>query len=154
MIGNRRNRYPGYNTEKEQEERKMTEALLKELTLEEKIGMIHGDGLFQTKAVPRLGIPAVKFSDGPMGVRNEFQNEKWIPIGNSDDYVTYLPSNSAIAATWNRELAAKSGKVLGEEARGRGKDVILAPGINIKGSPLCGRNFEYRYSNPGGGTEP
>lgn len=126
----------------------MIEALLKELTLEEKIGMIHGDGLFRTKGVPRLGIPAVKFSDGPMGVRNEFENEKWIPLRLSDDYVSYLPSNSALASTWNRELAYKSGKVLGEEARGRGKDMILAPGINIKRSPLCGRNFEYMSEDP------
>lgn len=126
----------------------MIETLLKELTLDEKIGMIHGDGLFRTKAVPRLGIPAVKLSDGPMGVRNEFENEKWIPLGLSDDYVTYLPSNSALASTWNRELAYEAGKVLGEEMRGRGKDVVLAPGINIKRSPLCGRNFEYMSEDP------
>ena len=124
------------------------EKLLKELTLEEKIGMIHGDGLFRTKPVERLGIPAVKMSDGPMGVRQEFENDAWRAVGNSDDYVTYLPSNSAIASAWNREIAYEAGKVLGEEARGRGKDVILAPGINIKRSPLCGRNFEYMSEDP------
>lgn len=128
--------------------RKMIEKLLKELTLDEKIGMIHGDGLFRTKGVERLGIPALKFSDGPMGVRHEFENDEWKVIGNSDDYVTYLPSNSALASTWNRELAYKAGSVLGEEARGRGKDVILAPGINIKRSPLCGRSFEYMSEDP------
>lgn len=126
----------------------MIESILKELTLDEKIGMIHGDGLFRTKAVPRLGIPAIQFSDGPMGVRHEFENDKWNVIGNSDDYVSYLPSNSALASTWNRELAYKNGQVLGEETRGRGKDVILAPGINIKRSPLCGRNFEYMSEDP------
>jgi len=83
-----------------------------------------------------------------MGVRNDFQNDEWIAIGNSDDYVTYLPSTSAVAATWNRKLAYKTGQVLGTEARGRGKDVILAPGINIKRSPLCGRNFEYISEDP------
>ena len=124
------------------------EKLLKELTLDEKIGMIHGDGLFRTKAVERLGIPALKMSDGPMGVRQEFENDAWKAVGNSDDYVTYLPCNSAIASTWNRGLAYEAGKVLGEEARGRGKDVILAPGINIKRSPLCGRNFEYMSEDP------
>lgn len=62
--------------------------------------------------------------------------------------MTYLPCNSAVASTWNRELAYEAGKVLGEEARGRGKDVILAPGINIKRSPLCGRNFEYMSEDP------
>lgn len=126
----------------------MFEVILKELTLEEKIGMIHGNGLFCTKAVPRLGIPAIRFSDGPMGVRQEFENDKWNAIGNHDDQVSYLPSNSALAASWNRELAYKIGKVLGEETRGRGKDVILAPGINIKRSPLCGRNFEYMSEDP------
>lgn len=87
-------------------------------------------------------------SDGPMGVRQEFEGAQWKAIGHSDDYVTYLPCNSALAATWNRELALEMGKVLGEEARGRGKDVILAPGINIKRSPLCGRNFEYFSEDP------
>ena len=124
------------------------EELLGKLTLEEKIGMIHGDGLFQTKAVERLGIPALKFSDGPMGVRKEFRRSEWINAGTTDDYVSYLPSNSALAATWNTELAYETGKVLGTEARGRGKDVILAPGINIKRSPLCGRNFEYMSEDP------
>ena len=122
--------------------------LIQELTLDEKIGMIHGAGLFRTAGVERLGIPPVKMSDGPMGVRNEFPDDSWVPVGNSDDYVSYLPSNSAVASTWNRHLAEETGEVLGEEARGRGKDVILAPGINIKRSPLCGRNFEYMSEDP------
>jgi beta-glucosidase len=124
------------------------ETLLSELTLDEKISMLHGSGFFRTAGVERLGIPPLIMSDGPMGVRNEFPDDQWIPIGHSDDYVTYLPSNSAIAATWNPECAYASGQVLGEEARGRGKDVILAPGINIKRDPLCGRNFEYMSEDP------
>lgn len=124
------------------------QALTAKLTLEEKIGMIHGAQLFQTKGVERLGIPPLVMSDGPMGVRQEFEPDSWRCIGNSDDYVTYLPCNSALAATWNRKLALELGSVLGEEARGRGKDVILAPGINIKRSPLCGRNFEYFSEDP------
>lgn len=123
-------------------------ALMQKLTLEEKIGMVHGAELFQNAGVERLGIPPLKMSDGPMGVRHEFEAAQWNPIGYSDDYVTYLPCNSALASTWNRELAYESGSVLGEEARGRGKDVILAPGINIKRSPLCGRNFEYFSEDP------
>ena len=115
--------------------------LLKKLTLDEKIAMIHAAGLFKTAPIDRLDIPELVCSDGPMGVRCEFHNSRWIPTGNNDDNVTYLPSNSALASTWNPELAERSGHVLGEEARGRGKDVILAPGINIKRSPLCGRNF-------------
>ncbi len=123
-------------------------SLLSLLTLEEKIGMIHGAGLFCTEGVPRLGIPALHMSDGPMGVRAEFANDEWRNVGTTDDFVTYLPCNSAVASTWNRTLAEKMGSVLGEEARGRGKDVILAPGINIKRSPLCGRNFEYMSEDP------
>ena len=124
------------------------EEILKELTLEEKIGMIHGAGLFRTEGVERLSIPPLYMSDGPMGVRAEFADNEWRSVGTTEDYVTYLPCNSAIASTWNRDLAKKAGKVLGEEARGRGKDVILAPGINIKRSPLCGRNFEYMSEDP------
>jgi beta-glucosidase len=127
---------------------KIIEEIINKMTLEEKVSMCHGNGLFRTEAVERLGIPALKMSDGPMGVRKEFTNDKWIPIGNSDDFATYLPCNTALAATWNTELAYESGKLLGAEARGRGKDIILAPGINIHRSPLCGRNFEYMSEDP------
>ncbi len=133
---------------KENEIRTRAEALAARLTLEEKIGMIHGAHLFSTAGVERLEIPPLVMSDGPMGVRQEFELDHWKAIGRSDDSVTYLPCNSALAATWNRDLAFAVGSVLGEEARGRGKDVILAPGINIKRSPLCGRNFEYFSEDP------
>lgn len=127
---------------------KEIEELVSKLTLEEKIAMIHADGLFRSGSVDRLGIPALYTSDGPCGVRCEFQNDNWFPIGTDDDFVSYLPSNSAIATTWNKQLAYEAGKTLGEEARGRGKDVILAPGINIKRDPRCGRNFEYMSEDP------
>ncbi|MCR5249289.1 MAG: glycoside hydrolase family 3 C-terminal domain-containing protein [Lachnospiraceae bacterium] len=124
------------------------EALLQELTLEEKCRMIHGAEFFKSGGVDRLGIPGIVTSDGPCGVRNDFYPNRWYVIGSSADYVSYLPSNSAIASTWNRKLAGDSGRVLGREARGRGKDMILAPGINIKRNPLCGRNFEYLSEDP------
>lgn len=127
---------------------KIIEELISKLTIEEKSAMIHGAGLFRTDGVDRLNIPPLKMSDGPIGVRNEFPDDSWVPIGNSDDYVTYLPCSLALAATWNRDLAYRSGQVLGCEARGRGKDVILGPGINIIRSPLCGRNFEYMSEDP------
>lgn len=133
---------------KEEKMEASIEKLLKELTLEEKISMIHGAGLFRTAAVERLGIPALFMSDGPMGVRAEFADDEWRNTGTTEDFVSYLPCNSAIASTWNRKLAKSAGQVLGEEARGRGKDIILAPGINIKRSPLCGRNFEYMSEDP------
>ncbi len=124
------------------------EELINELTLEEKVGMIHGCEIFATKGVERLGIPPFVSSDGPMGCRNDFKKDTWIPVGLSYDYVSYLPSNTALAASWNRELAYKSGQILGKEARGRGKDMILAPGVNIIRSPLCGRNYEYMSEDP------
>lgn len=127
---------------------KYIESMLSQLTLEEKISMIHGATLFRTAAVERLGIPELSMSDGPMGVRMEFADSEWRMLENTDDLITYLPCNSAIASSWSREVAGKAGKVLGAEARGRGKDVILAPGINIKRSPLCGRNFEYMSEDP------
>lgn len=135
-------------TVKKQELRNQAEALMRKLTLEEKIGMVHGAQLFQTAGVRRLGIPPLVMSDGPMGVRQEFQPSAWRAAEHAADEVTYLPCNSALASTWNRELAYETGSVLGEEARGRGKDVILAPGVNIKRSPLCGRNFEYFSEDP------
>ena len=122
----------GKDNKKDKKVENQVEKLLKKLTLDEKIAMVHADGLFHSGAVERLDIPVLKCSDGPMGVRNEFHNERWIPIGNNDENVSYMASNSALASTWNTELAYESGKVLGAEARGRGKDVILAPGINIK----------------------
>jgi beta-glucosidase len=124
------------------------EEIISELTLEEKVAMCHGNGLFRTEGVKRLNIPPIKMSDGPMGVRAEFLDDSWVPVGNSDDYVTYLPCNTALASTWNTNLAHEAGRVLGNEARGRGKDIILGPGINIVRSPLCGRNFEYMSEDP------
>lgn len=136
----------GKNYDKKAE--KEIEKLVKKLTLDEKIAMIHGATLFRSGAVERLGIPEIVTSDGPMGVRAEFMDDRWIPCGNQDDMVSYLPSNSALASSWNPDLAYAMGHVLGEEARGRGKDVILAPGINIKRDPRCGRNFEYMSEDP------
>lgn len=136
------------------------EKIIEEMTLEEKIGMCYGAEVFKTGGVPRLGIPGLVTSDGPMGIRMEVYGSKeyinyfedgtmsFTPIGLSDDYTTYLPCNMALAATWNKDLAYESGSVLGEEARGRGKDVVLAPGINIVRTPLCGRNFEYMSEDP------
>lgn len=134
--------------EKMSDYEKEIQEILQQMTLEEKVSMLHGQGFFRTAAVERLGIPGLVMSDGPMGVRHQFPDDSWIPVGNSDDYVTYCPSNSALAAAWNPELAYEGGQILGEEARGRGKDVILAPGINIKRDPLCGRNFEYMSEDP------
>lgn len=123
-------------------------SLCEKLTLDEKIGMVHGCALFKTKAVEHLGIPAFTYSDGPMGVRPEYEDDAWYPKRLSDDYTSYLPSNTALASTFSPRLAYESGRILGEETRGRGKDMILGPGVNIHRSPLCGRNFEYMSEDP------
>ena len=84
--------------------------LIAELTLDEKLSMIHGNGMFETAGVERLNIPPLIFSDGPMGVRLEFEKDSWEKKDLSDDYVTYLPCNSALAATFNRDLAYETGR--------------------------------------------
>lgn len=124
------------------------QSLCEKMTLDEKIGMVHGAALFKTKAVERLGIPAFTYSDGPMGVRPEYRDDVWIPKNLSDDFTSYLLSTTALASTFNPGLAYEAGKILGEETRGRGKDMILGPGLNIHRSPLCGRNFEYMSEDP------
>ena len=122
--------------------------LVHELTLDEKITMVHGNTLFYTGAVPRLGIPAFRFSDGTMGVRPEYQETDWYLKNNTDDFVSYFPSNTALSSTFNRRLAKETGQLIGAETRGRQKDMILGPGVNIQRTPLCGRNFEYMSEDP------
>jgi len=124
------------------------EKLLSQLTLDEKISMLHGNSKFTIAGVERLGIPEWKMSDGPHGVREEINPHDWEPAGWDNDFSTYLPVGTALAATWNRELVHEFGTVLGKEARARGKDIILGPGINIHRTPLCGRNFEYMSEDP------
>jgi beta-glucosidase len=124
------------------------EKILKKMTLEEKVALCHADSKFSVAGIPRLGIPALHLSDGPHGVREEISHDSWQPAGRDDDYSTYLPTGTALAATWNVEMARRFGDVLGAEARERGKDVILGPGINIQRTPLCGRNFEYLGEDP------
>jgi len=124
------------------------EKILSELTLEEKISMLHGNSKFTIAGVERLGIPEWKMSDGPHGVREEINRHDWEPAGLDTDFSTYLPAGTALAATWNPDLAYKFGTVLGREARGRGKDIILGPGINIHRTPVGGRNFEYMSEDP------
>ena len=122
-------------------------ALIKQLTLEEKVAMIHGASAFTNGAVPRLNIPELTMSDGPHGVRPE-QGRFWVQKEKVADSGTYLPTGVCLAATWNPALGYAFGSVLGSEAAWRKKDVILGPGINIIRSPLNGRNFEYQSEDP------
>lgn len=123
-------------------------ALLDQLTLEETVSLCHAGSKFAVNAVPRLGIPEWTMSDGPHGVRREIERDSWNFIEGFDDACTYLPTGSALAATWNPEMARLHGEVLGAEARERGKDIILGPGINLVRTPVCGRNFEYYSEDP------
>lgn len=123
------------------------DALVKQLTLEEKVRMVHASSSFTSGGVPRLGIPELVTSDGPHGVRPEHGRD-WTLDNNLPDSGTYLPTGVCLAATWNPELGYAFGSVLGREAAYRGKNVILGPGINIIRSPLNGRNFEYQSEDP------
>ena len=123
------------------------DALLKQMTLQEKANMIHGSSSFTSGGVPRLGIPEWVMSDGPHGVRVE-HGRTYKDSAGVEDAGTYLPTGVCLAATWNPKLGYAFGSVLGSEAAYRGKDVILGPGINIIRSPLNGRNFEYQSEDP------
>jgi beta-glucosidase len=103
------------------------DALLAAMTLEEKVDLCHAGSKFAVNANPRLGIPEFWMSDGPHGVRREIRRDCWDAVETETDYATYLPTGTALAATWNRELARRHGEVLGAEARERGKDIILGP---------------------------
>ncbi|MET4084030.1 beta-glucosidase [Pedobacter sp. UYP30] len=121
--------------------------LIKKMTLQEKIGMIHANSSFTSGGVKRLGIPELVMSDGPHGVRVEY-GRGWTVLQDADDSGTYLPTGNTLAATWNPKLGYAYGSVLGSEAKYRGKDIILGPGINIIRTPLNGRNFEYFSEDP------
>lgn len=118
-----------------------------QMTLEEKVNMIHASSSFTSGGVLRLGIPELRMSDGPHGVRPEHGRD-WALDNAGNDSATYLPTGIGLAATWNPELGYLCGEVLGKEARKRGKDVILGPGVNIIRTPLNGRNFEYMSEDP------
>lgn len=121
---------------------------LSRMTLEEKIAMCHAQSKFSTPGCPRLGIPEIWMSDGPHGVRMEFVWDDWAHAHWTNDSCTAYPALTCLAATFNPELSYRYGKALGEEARYRGKDIILGPGVNIYRTPLSGRNFEYMGEDP------
>jgi beta-glucosidase len=120
-------------------------ALLAELTLEEKASLCLGSDLWHTAPIPRLGIPALRLSDGPHGLR--------LPPGGGEAIAggrpaTCFPTASALGSSWDAELVRRIGAAIGAEARAHDVSVVLGPGINIKRSPLCGRNFEYFSEDP------
>lgn len=110
-------------------------ALVRQMTLEEKIDYIAGFKSFYIRAIERLGIPEIRMADGPQGVRNNTMS-------------TLYPSGIAAAATWDRNLVEKMGEGLGQDSRARGVHILLGPGVNIYRSARCGRNFEYFGEDP------
>ena len=124
------------------------DALLGEMTLEEKVSLIHANSKFAIASIERLGIHEMWMSDGPHGVRYEISRDSWMPAGWTDDYSTYLPNLTAVAASWDPAMASLHGNVLGSEARHRRKDLILGPGVNLARLPTYGRNFEYMGEDP------
>lgn len=124
------------------------EKLISQMTLEEKIGMLHGNSMFTSGGVKRLGIPELKMADGPLGVREEILRDNWSPAGLTNDFATYYPAGGALSATWNTEMGYIFGNSLGQEMRAREKDMLLSPAINIVRTPLGGRTYEYMSEDP------
>jgi beta-glucosidase len=121
--------------------------LLSELTLAEKASLTSGSSFWYTAAVERLGIPKIMVSDGPHGLRAQPGEGDHLGLGGSVP-ATCFPTASAIASAWNLDLLTRIGQALAQEARACNLSVILGPGINMKRSPLCGRNFEYFSEDP------
>jgi beta-glucosidase len=124
------------------------DSIVSKMTLEEKVGMLHGYSMFTNQGVEHLGIPEVHMADGPLGVREEIERMSWAPAGRTDDFATFYPAGGGLSATWNPEMSSTFGTSIGEEARARGKDVLLAPAFNIVRTPLGGRTFEYMTEDP------
>ncbi len=116
------------------------EELIQQMTLEEKISLLAGADLWHTVAVPRLGIPQIKVTDGPNGARGAWGN-----LGPTSDL---FPVGIALGATWNPALVEKVGAALAEEVKAKGAHILLAPTVNIHRTPIAGRNFECFSEDP------
>ncbi|WP_454049998.1 aryl-beta-d-glycosidase [Cellulomonas sp. Marseille-Q8402] len=123
------------------------ERVLAELTLEEKAALTSGSDFWHTDGVERLGVPKVMVTDGPHGLRKQAESADHLGIGNSVP-ATCFPPAAALASTWDVDLLDRVGRALGRETRGNDVAVLLGPGVNMKRSPLCGRNFEYFSEDP------
>ena len=121
--------------------------LVAQMTLEEKAAMCSGADFWHTEAVERLGIPASMVSDGPHGLRKQDQRGDHLGVNDSIKAVCF-PAGCGTAASFNRDLLRTMGETLGNECQAEGVSVILGPAVNIKRSPLCGRNFEYYSEDP------
>lgn len=126
---------------------KTAESILAELTLEEKISLLSGQGLWNTKAIERLGIPSLMITDGPIGVRKQTGVQDNVGLNKSVNS-TCFPAGTTVACSWDLDLMTEMGQALGEEAQAQDVGILLGPAMNIKRTPLCGRNFEYLSEDP------
>jgi len=126
---------------------KDTATLVGELTLLEKAALLSGANTWQTRGIERLDIPAVWMSDGPHGVRKQVGSADHLGLNGSEP-ATCFPTAATVACSWDESLAEEIGTALGNEAAAQGVGVLLGPGLNIKRSPLGGRNFEYFSEDP------
>lgn len=121
--------------------------IIHKMTLEEKAGMCSGKDAWHLKSVERLGIPAVMVSDGPHGLRKQIEETDHLGINGSTKAVCF-PAACATSCSFDRELLYDLGKTLGNECQAENISILLGPAVNIKRSPLCGRNFEYFSEDP------
>ena len=127
---------------------KKIDKVIAQMTLEEKVEMLHSKTNMSSAGVERLGIADMHYADGPFGIREEGVPNGFQSAGWKLDSATYFPTGSALAATWSREMAYLYGTGMGTEARLRGKDVILGPAVNIQRLPVGGRTYEYLSEDP------
>jgi beta-glucosidase len=121
--------------------------LVKEMTIEEKVALCGGEDFWNLRSIDRLGIPCIMVSDGPHGLRKQKDNPDHLGHNDSIKAVCF-PAACATGSSFDKELLYKIGAALGEECQAENVAVILGPAINIKRSPLCGRNFEYVSEDP------
>lgn len=123
------------------------QALISQMSLREKVSMCTGVDFWHLKSIDRLGIPKIRVGDGPHGLRKQIGDDGHMGLGPSVP-ATCFPAGVTLASSWDKELIKEVGSALGKEAQAEGISVLLGPGINIKRSPLCGRNFEYYSEDP------
>ncbi|MDD3219056.1 MAG: glycoside hydrolase family 3 C-terminal domain-containing protein [Lachnospiraceae bacterium] len=121
--------------------------IIEKMTLEEKAAILSGKSEWQSRDIPRLNIPSIFCSDGPHGIRKQAGAGDHLGLNESLP-ATCFPTAATVANSWNEELAAKIGEALGEEASVQDVNILLGPGLNMKRSPFCGRNFEYFAEDP------
>ncbi len=125
------------------------EDLLRRLTTEEKLDLLSGDGLMSSHGVPRLGVPAIKMADGPVGIRTwAMPGSPARPGEPQTVHATAFPAGIAMGATWNPDLVAQEAQVIAQEALALGRNQVLGPTVNIARTPLWGRNFEGYGEDP------